>query len=118
MGLFDIFKSKKRREYEYFLNILNISTEIFVMIKRRKESSDIGIIDFDFDKKMMESNRFSLYLKYGDLDFISKDNLEHIIQVFNSDESDEDYKRNLNISYHFLQSFNIEMKKIVEKRKL
>lgn len=118
MGILDIFKSKKRREFEYFQNILNITTEIFEMIKRKKVYSDKNILDFDFDVNMMEKTRVLLYYKYGELDFLEEKIRNSIVRVFVSEDLDENYKRDISDSFHFLSGYTYQMKKSVEEKKV
>lgn len=118
MGILDIFKSKKRREFEYFQNILNITTEIFELIKRKKVYSDKNILDFDFDVNMMEKTRVLQYYKYGELDFLEEKIRNSIVRVFMSEDLDENYKRDISDSFHFLSGYTYQMKKSVEEKKV
>ncbi len=117
MGILDIFKSKKRLEYEYFKNILDISTEIFEMIKRKKELSDIESLDFDFDIMMNERIIVLSYFNKGILDFLDESYRNEIYRVFISDDLNEEYKRDLKNSYHFLLGFTQGMTKTVNERR-
>lgn len=117
MGFLDIFKSKKRREYEYFQTILDTSIRIFEMVKRKKEYSDKDILDFNFDLNMMEKTRVLVLYKQGALNFFDEENRNTIVRVFASDDLDENYKKDIRDTYHFLSGFTYSMKKIVEERR-
>jgi hypothetical protein len=117
MGILDIFKSKKRREFEYFQNHLNITTEILDIIKRKKIYSDKDILDYDFDVNMREKITVLNYIKYGELDFLDEEIRKSIVSVFMSDGLDENYKRDISSSYNYLSGFTYKMGQIVEEKR-
>ena len=118
MGLFDLFKSKKRRELEYFELILDISTKVFEIIKKKKEYSDIGAVDYSFDKNMFDKLFVLNYYKAGALDFMDEEYRNTIIRVFQSSEFlENDYKNDINNSFHYLRSFTNSMKETVKNLK-
>jgi hypothetical protein len=117
MGMLDIFKSKKRREFEYFQNHLNITTEILDIVKRKKIYSDKDILDYDFDVNMREKVTVMNFIKRGELDFLSEEIRESIVRVFISEGLDENYKENISDSYNYLTGFTYGMKKIVEEKR-
>ncbi len=105
MGILNLFKSKKRRELEYYESVLEISTEIFSIIKKKKEFSDRGIINLNFVENMQDKILVLSYYKEGTLNFISEKYREEIINVFINEDFDENYKSALSNSFHFLSGF-------------
>lgn len=117
MGLFDLFKSKKRRELEYFELILDISTKVFEIIKKKKEYSDKGMIDFSFDENIFDKLFVLNYYKTGALDFIEEEHRNTIVRVFQSSAFQANNKNDIDNSFHYLRSFTNSMKEIVKNRK-
>ena len=118
MGLLDLFKSKKRRELEYFESVLDMCVQILAIIKKKKEQSDRGVIDLNFDVNMYDKLLVLTYYKNGLLDIFDKEYRDKIVNVFQNDELDEDYKSDLSNSFHFLSSFTNSLRENIEKRKI
>jgi len=117
MGIFDIFKSKKRKHFEYLKLVLDISTEIYELIKKKKDYSDRGIIDLNYDESMKNKILVIGYYKDGVLDFFDEEYRNCIIGVFTRDECEVNYKEDLDKSYHFLGSFTSSLHDRIEELK-
>jgi hypothetical protein len=117
MGFFNIFKSKSQRELENLEYLLKATTEIFEIIKNKKKYSDMGIKDYNFDKNMSDKLCVYNHIKYNLPDSFNEEYNEIFIRIFNSDELDENYQKDVNNSFHFLSGYTSELKRIIEKKR-
>jgi hypothetical protein len=118
MSILNIFKSKKQREIERMEAFLKISSKILDLIKKKRKYSELGILDLDnFDNDMFDKILILEYHKNGVLDFFDSKYRDTIVRVFTSDELDDNYKYDVEISYQFLTGFNNSIFEVIEEIK-
>jgi hypothetical protein len=92
--------------------------QILAIIKKKKEYSDREIINLDFDENMYDRLLVLNYYKNGLLDIYDKEYRDKIVNIFQNDELDENYKSDLNISFHFLSAFTFSLTESIEQKRI
>lgn len=119
MGLFDIFKSRKKKELEYLEALYSVSCKVFDIVKKKKNYSDIGVtIDLNFDSNMFDKFEVLNYYKNGVLDVFGERYKKSILKVITADEIDNNCKIDIELLFNYFESYTENLEKaIVEKRK-
>lgn len=102
----NLFKSRKRKDFELMNEILETSQEIITILKKRKERFDKGLPNFDFIDDMKDKILIESYFKHNVLNFMDDEFKIRLVKLFSLDESDDDYKRFLYSTYTYLTSFH------------
>ena len=109
----NLFKSRKQKDFELMNEILETSQEIVTILKKRKERLEKGFPNFDFIDDMKDKTLILNYYEHKVLNFMDEEYKTRLVKIFLLDESDDDYKRFLSSTYHYLSSLNSSLEQSI-----